>query len=50
MMKGMTSTQIAEELIISVSTVKTLRSRIFKKLGVETMNEAPAVVSKFHLI
>ena len=50
MMKGMTNAQISEELNICISTIKTLRSRIFKKLGVETMNEAPAVVSKFHLI
>ena len=50
MMKGMTNTQIAEELFVTISTVKTLRSRIFKKLDVKTMNEAPAVVSKYHLI
>ena len=50
MMKGMTNAQIAEELNICVSTVKTLRSRIFKKLDVKTMNEALTVVSKFHLI
>jgi len=50
MMKGMTNAEIAEELNICVSTVKTLRSRIFKKLDVKTMNEALTVVSKFNLI
>jgi len=49
-MKGMTSKSIAAELKTSVSTIKTYRSRIFKKLGVKSMHEALATIEKYHLL
>lgn len=48
--KGMTNEEIAQSLFISVSTVKTHRMRIFKKLHVETITEALAVVSNYQLL
>ena len=49
-MKGMTSKEIANELKASVSTIKTYRTRIFKKLGVKSMHEALVVIEKYHLL
>ena len=50
MMKGMSSKEIANELGKSISTIKTYRSRIFKKLGVKSMHEALVVIEKYHLL
>lgn len=47
---GMTNEMIAKSLYISVNTVKTHRMRIFKKLHVETITEALAVIGNYHLI
>lgn len=47
---GMTNEEIAKSLYISVNTVKTHRSHIFKKLHVRTINEALAVVGNYNLI
>ena len=49
-MKGMTSKEIAAELNMSVSTIKTFRSRIFKKLEVKSMHEALVIATKYHLL
>lgn len=48
--KGMTNEEIAQSLFISVNTVKTHRMRIFKKLKVETITEALAVVGNYQLL
>ncbi len=50
MMKGMTSKEIANEQGMSISTIKTYRTRIFKKLGVKSMHEALVVIEKYHLL
>lgn len=50
MRRGMTNEQIAKELNLSVPTIKTHRMRIFKKLNVETMNEALTLIGNYHLI
>lgn len=47
---GMTNEEIANNLYISINTVKTHRMRIFKKLQVETINEALAVIENYRLI
>lgn len=47
---GMTNEEIAKNLFISINTVKTHRMRIFKKLQVDTINEALAVVGNYQLI
>lgn len=47
---GMTNEEIAKSLYISINTVKTHRLRIFKKLQVETINEALAVIGNYQLI
>lgn len=47
---GMTNEEIAKNLYISINTVKTHRLRIFKKLQVETINEALAVIGNYQLI
>lgn len=49
-MKGKTSKEIANELNISLSTVKTIRGRIFKKLNVKSISEALVVVRNYHLL
>ncbi len=46
---GMTNEEIAENLYISVNTVKTHRTHIFKKLHVDTITEALTVVTNYHL-
>ncbi len=48
--KGFTIEEIAEDLHLSISTIKTHRSRIFKKLQVRTMPEALTVIGNYHLI
>lgn len=47
---GMTNEEIAKSLYISVNTVKTHRMRIFKKLQVDTITEALAVIGNYQLI
>lgn len=47
--KGMATKEIAESLCISVNTVKTHRNRIFKKLHVNNISEALAVLSNYNL-
>lgn len=47
---GMTNEEIAKNLFISINTVKTHRMRIFKKLQVDTINEALAVIGNYQLI
>lgn len=46
----MTNEEIAQNLYISVNTVKTHRMRIFRKLHVETITEALTVVANYHLL
>ena len=48
--KGLTSEEIAKSLYISINTVKTHRMRIFKKLGVESINEALTIVGNYQLL
>ena len=48
--KGFTIEEIAEDLHLSISTIKTHRGRIFKKLQVRTMPEALTVIGNYHLI
>lgn len=48
--KGMTSEEIAEDLFRSVETIKTHRKRLFRKLHVNSMSEAIAVVSNYNLL
>jgi len=48
--KGMKIEEIADNLNMSVSTVKTHRMRIFKKLGVKSIFEALTIVGNYHLI
>ncbi len=48
--KGMTIEDIAKDLCISVNTIKTHRLRIFKKLGVNSINEALTIISNYQLI
>ena len=48
--KGMTIEEIADSLNLSVSTIKTHRTRIFKKLQVRSMPEALTVIGNYHLL
>lgn len=48
--KGLTIEEIAEDLNLSVPTIKTHRTRIFKKLKVKSMGEALTVISNYNLI
>ena len=50
MRKGMTNEQIADNLNLSVPTIKTHRMRIFKKLNVKTMSEALTLIGNYHLL
>lgn len=47
---GMTNEEIAQSLYISKNTVKTHRMRIFKKLHVNTITEALAVIGNYQLV
>lgn len=47
---GMTNEEIAKSLYISINTVKTHRMRIFKKLHVDTITEALAVIGNYQLL
>lgn len=48
--KGMTIEEIAKDLCISVNTIKTHRLRIFRKLGVTSINEALTIINNYQLI
>jgi len=48
--QGMGNEDIARSLCISVNTVKTHRKNIFRKLQVESITEALAVVGNYQLI
>lgn len=48
--KGFTIEEIADKLNVSVSTIKTHRMHIFKKLQVQTMPETLTVISNYNLI
>lgn len=48
--KGLTIEEIADNLNLSVSTIKTHRMRIFKKLLVKSMPEALTVIGNYHLL
>lgn len=48
--KGLTIKEIADKLHTSMSTVKTHRMRLFKKLQVVTMSEALTATRNYHLI
>lgn len=47
--KGLTTEQIADELSLSVNTIKTHKTRLFRKLHVHSMNEAIVFVSNYDL-
>lgn len=47
--EGISSKQIADDLCKSINTIKTHKERLFAKLGVSSMNEALAFVSKYNL-
>lgn len=47
---GLTNEEIAKSLYLSVHTVKTHRARIFKKLNVDTINEALTVIGNYQLL
>lgn len=48
--RGMSNTEIAADLFITESTVKTHKLRIFKKLNVSTISEALVIVGNYHLL
>src|SRR2546430_2373016 len=47
---GRTYTEMAEELIVSLNTVKTQVSSIYRKLGVSRRAQAIAEASRLHLL
>lgn len=47
---GMTNEEIANNLYLSVHTIKTHRVRIFKKLNVNSIGEALTVIGNYHLL
>ena len=50
MVDGLTNVEIAERLVVSLSTVKTHVSSIIAKLGTSTRTEAAAVAVREHLV
>jgi len=50
LVKGLTNTEIAERLVVSLSTVKTHVSSIIAKLGASTRTEAAAIAVRDHLV
>jgi NarL family two-component system response regulator LiaR len=48
--EGLTNAEIAERLIVSLSTVKTHVSSIIAKLGASTRTEAAAIAVREHLV
>ena len=49
MVEGMTNAEIADQLVVSLSTVKTHVSSIIAKLGASTRTEAAAIAVRAHL-
>ena len=49
MVEGLTNAEIAERLVVSLSTVKTHVSSIIAKLGASTRTEAAAIAVREHL-
>jgi NarL family two-component system response regulator LiaR len=49
MVDGLTNTEIAERLVVSLSTVKTHVSSVIAKLGASTRTEAAAIAVREHL-
>jgi two-component system, NarL family, response regulator LiaR len=49
MVEGLTNTEIADRLVVSLSTVKTHVSSIIAKLGASTRTEAAAIAVREHL-
>jgi NarL family two-component system response regulator LiaR len=47
---GLTNTEIAAQLVVSLSTVKTHVSSIIAKLGASTRTEAVAIAVRDHLV
>jgi two-component system, NarL family, response regulator LiaR len=50
LVQGLTNTEIAERLVVSLSTVKTHVSSIIAKLGASTRTEAAAIAVRDHLL
>lgn len=50
MVEGLTNTEIAETLVVSLSTVKTHVSSVIAKLGASTRTEAAAIAVREHLV
>jgi two-component system, NarL family, response regulator LiaR len=50
MIDGLTNAEIAERLVVSLSTVKTHVSSIIAKLGASTRTEAAAIAVREHLV
>ena len=50
MVDGLTNAEIAERLVVSLSTVKTHVSSIIAKLGASTRTEAAAIAVREHLV
>ena len=50
LVQGLTNTEIAERLVVSLSTVKTHVSSIISKLGASTRTEAAAIAVRDHLV
>jgi two-component system, NarL family, response regulator LiaR len=50
LVQGLTNTEIAERLVLSLSTVKTHVSSIIAKLGASTRTEAAAIAVRDHLL
>jgi DNA-binding NarL/FixJ family response regulator len=50
MVKGMSNAAIAEQLTLSLSTIRTHVSNILAKLGVATRTEAVALAVQRHLV
>jgi NarL family two-component system response regulator LiaR len=50
MIKGLSNTEIAEQLVVSPSTVKTHVSNILSKLGATSRTEAVALAVQHHLV
>jgi two-component system, NarL family, response regulator LiaR len=50
LVQGLTNTEIADRLVVSLSTVKTHVSSIISKLGASTRTEAAAIAVRDHLL